>query len=251
MKIRKHLPIFSLILLLMTGLTAKAQTLSGNQILEKVDENYGSDNKIMVATMVIHGRRGTREVTSKTWVKGDDQSFTEYLAPAREKGTKMLKLEDQLWMYSPSTDRTIQISGHMLRQSVMGSDLSYEDMMEDPKLQNMYNAQVAGEESYMDRPCWVLELTSIKEDIAYHSRKIWVDKERFVALKEDRFAQGGKLLKTTEVKKVEKMDNRWVPTHAVFKDVLKAGEGTEFIVESMEFNAKIPDYIFTKAALRR
>jgi len=243
--------IFPLILMMTAGLTGQEQLPDGDWILEKVDENYGSDNKIMTATMVIHGRRGSREVTSKTWVKGDDQSFTEYLAPPREKGTKMLKLGDQLWMYSPSTDRTIQISGHMLRQSVMGSDLSYEDMMEDPKLQNMYSAQVTGEESYMDRPCWVLELTSMKEDIAYHSRKIWVDKERFVALKEDRFARGGKLLKTTEVKKVEKMDNRWVPTHALFRDVLKSGQGTEFVVGSMEFNAEIPDYIFTKAALRR
>jgi len=246
-----RISLYSLIILLIFGLPGKAQTPSGEWILEKVDENYGSDNKIMISTMVIHGRRGTREVTSKTWVMGDDKSFTEYLAPAREKGTKMLKLEDQLWMYSPSTDRTIQIAGHMLRQSVMGSDLSYEDMMEDPKLQNMYNAEVTGEESYMDRPCWVLELTSFKEDIAYHSRKIWVDQERFVMLKENRFAKGGKLLKTTEITKVEEMNNRWVPTHAMFKDVLKSGEGTEFIVESMEFNAEIPEYVFTKAALRR
>jgi outer membrane lipoprotein-sorting protein len=251
MKNVTHILIFPLILLMIAGLTGQDQVPEGEWILEKVDENYGSDNKIMTATMVIHGRRGSREVTSKTWVKGDDQSFTEYLAPPREKGTKMLKLGDQLWMYSPSTDRTIQISGHMLRQSLMGSDLSYEDMMEDPKLQIMYSAQVTGEENYMDRPCWVLELTSIKEDIAYHSRKVWVDKERFVTLKEDRFARGGKLLKTTEIKKVEKIDNRWVPTHALFKDVLKSGKGTEFVVDSMIFNAEIPEYIFTKAALRR
>lgn len=250
----KHLTrfrIIPLILMLLTGLNGKAETPSGDWILEKVDENYGSDNKIMVATMVIHGRRGTREVTSKTWIKGDDKSFTEYLAPPREKGTKMLKLGDQLWMYSPSTDRTIQISGHMLRQSVMGSDLSYEDMMEDPKLQNMYNAEVKGEKAYLGRPCWVLELTSFKEDIAYYSRKIWVDKKRFVALKEDRFARGGKLLKTTEVKEVKKVEDRWVPARALFKDVLKTGKGTEFILESIQFNAEIPAYIFSKAALRR
>jgi hypothetical protein len=37
-----------------------------------------------------------------------------------------------------SVDRTIQIAGHMLRQSVMSSDMSYEDLMEDPKLVNLY-----------------------------------------------------------------------------------------------------------------
>ncbi len=230
---------------------AAVQTPSGDWILQKVDENIGSDNKISHSLMIIHGRRGSRSIESKSWIQGDEKSFTEYLAPPREAGTKMLKLEDQLWTYSPSTDRTIRISGHMLRQSVMGSDLSYEDLMEDRKLTNIYEAKVIGEEEYDGRPCWVLELTAKEEDVAYHSRKVWVDKERFVSLKEDRFAKGGKLLKRTEVKDVQRLEGRWVPKKIVFKDMLKTGEGTEFILEDVQFNAVIPDYIFTKAALRR
>lgn len=227
------------------------QPPSGDWILQKIDENIGSDNKITQGKMIIHGRRGSRTIESKSWIQGDDQSFTEYLSPPREKGTKMLKIGDELWTYSPSTDRTIRISGHMLRQSVMGSDLSYEDLMEDRRLQNEYDAEVEGEENMGERPCWVLMLTAKKEDIAYHSRKIWVDKERFVALREERYAKSGKLIKTTQVKEVRRIDGRWVPGDMVFKDELKAGEGTEFIIESIEFNADIPDYVFSKASLRR
>ena len=223
---------------------------SGEDILKRVDANIGSDNKISVAEMTIHGRRGSRSIKSKSWLQGQEKSFTEYLAPPREAGIKMLKLDDQLWTYIPSTDRTIKISGHMLRQSVMGSDLSYDDMMEDPKLLNLYEANVIGEEILLDRPCWVLELTAIKEEISYHSRKIWVDKERYVSLKEDRFARSGKLLKTFEVKEIKRIQNRWIPAHMVFKDALKSGKGTEFILESIEFNASIPEHIFTKASLR-
>ena len=228
-----------------------AQVPSGDWILQKVDENIGSDNKISHSLMIIHGRRGSRSVESRSWIQGDEKSFTEYLAPPREAGTKMLKLEDQLWTYSPSTDRTIRISGHMLRQSVMGSDLSYEDLMEDRRLTNIYDAKMIGEEEYEGRACWVLELTAKEEDVAYNSRMIWVDKERFVALKEDRFAKGGKLLKRTEVKDVQRIEGRWVPKKIVFKDMLKTGEGTEFILEDVQFNAEIPDYVFTKASLRR
>jgi outer membrane lipoprotein-sorting protein len=230
---------------------ALAQAPSGDWILQKVDENIGSDNKISHSLMIIHGRRGNRSIESRSWIQGDEKSFSEYLAPPREAGTKMLKLEAQLWTYSPSTDRTIRISGHMLRQSVMGSDLSYEDFMEDRKLTTIYDAKVIGEEEYDGRPCWVLELTAKEEDVAYHSRKVWVDKDRFVSLKEDRFAKGGKLLKRTEVKDVQRLEGRWVPKKIVFKDMLKTGEGTEFILEDVQFNAEIPDYIFTKAALRR
>ena len=201
--------------------------------------------------MIIHGRRGSRTVEAKSWQRKMDEAFTEYLAPPREKGIKMLKLGDQLWMYSPSTDRTIMISGHMLRQSVMGSDLSYEDMMEDPLMQNVYTAEVTGEEAINGRMCWILNLTAKKHDVAYHSRKVWVDKERYIMLKENRYAKSGRLLKTTEIHEVMQEGGRWVAKSALFKDVLKEGKGTEFLIDSIEFNADMPDYIFSKASLRR
>jgi outer membrane lipoprotein-sorting protein len=232
------------------GLALAGQAPDGEAILRRADENMGSDNKITTSTMIIHGRRGSRSVRARSWIRGRTESFTEYLDPPRDKGTKMLKLQDQLWTYTPAADRTILISGHMLRQSVMGSDLSYEDMMEDPRLASLYTATIAGEETSEGRPCWVLDLVSRDEDIAYFKRKIWVDKERDVVLREERFAKSGKLLKTTEVRSVERQGGRWVPTRVVFKDALKEGEGTEFVLESIEFDAAIPDYIFTKASLR-
>jgi hypothetical protein len=36
-----------------------------------------------------------------------------------------------------------------------------------------------------------------------------------------------------------------------FKDVLKKGDGTQFTIDSIEFNAKVPEHIFSKASLRR
>jgi outer membrane lipoprotein-sorting protein len=239
-----------LITLLLTPMAWTQTPPTGEEILRRVDANIGSDNKIATSEMIIHGRRGSRSIKSKSWIYGEEKSFTEYLAPAREAGTKMLKLEDQLWTYIPSTDRTIKISGHMLKQSVMGSDLSYEDMMEDPELLNLYDANVIEEETFLDRPCWVLELTAKVEEISYYSRKIWVDKERYVSLKEERFARSGKLLKIFEVKEIRRIQNRWVPTHMVFKDALKSGKGTEYFIESIEFNADIPEALFTKASLR-
>ena len=247
---RKPISLFIQVILL-TSSAAMAQAPSADWIIEKVDENIVSGNKIFVIEMTIHGRRGSRTIKSKSWISGTEQAFTEYLSPARERGTKMLKLGEQLWTYYPSTDRVIRISGHMLRQSLMGSDLSYEDMMEDPELQKLYLAQVSGEENYLERPCWVLDLSARKGDVAYHSRKIWVDKERFVVLKENRYARSGKLLKTTEVKSVIRVENRWVQNIIVFKDVLKKGKGTEFVIESVEFDVDIPGHIFSKAALRK
>jgi len=227
------------------------QPLSAAQILKKIDDNRVTDNKIIVSEMIIHGRRESRSVKSKSWIEGVTRSFTEYLEPARDKGTKMLKLANELWTYTPSTDRTIKISGNLLRQSVMGSDLSYEDMMEDPLLSHLYEAKMAGEDTSGNRPCWILQLSAKKEDVAYYTRTVWVDRERFVILKEDMYARSGKLLKTLDVKSVRWIEERWVQDKIVYRDVMKTGDGTEFNIESIEFNAAIPDYVFSKASLRR
>lgn len=241
---------FWIVILIFSWNILSFQNPTGDWILRKVDENITSENKIITAKMIVHLRRTSRTMEFKSYIQGTEKAFTEFLSPPREKGTKMLKLKDQLWMYSPWTERTILISGHMLRQSVMGSDLSYEDMMEDPKLSNSYNAEILKEEKFLNSNCWVLQLRAKSENVAYPLRKIWVDKEKFVILKEERYARSGTLLKMAEVKSIKKVQNRWIPERAIYKDMLKSGEGTEFIIDSIEFNANIPEHIFTKASLK-
>ncbi len=233
----------------LAGLQANGQ--NAGMILDRIDKNMASENRIVESTMIIHGKRTSRTITSRSWSVSNLKSFTEYLSPEREKGTKMLKLENQLWIYAPSTDRTIQISGHMLRQSVMGSDLSYEDMMDNRKLTDIYQAKVTGNEKIGERTTVVLELTAKVEDVAYYSRKLWVDAERYIPLKEELFAKSGQLLKRTELSDVKQIQGRWFPTVVRFKDMLKEGDGTEYRITSIKFNQDIPDYLFTKAALKQ
>lgn len=220
-------------------------------VLRGIDQNMASNNQVIVSTMVIHGRRTSRSITAKSWTEGSDKSFTEYLAPAREKGTKMLKIDDQLWMYSPQSDRVIRISGHMLRQSVMGSDLSYEDMMEDRKFDEIYSAKIIDEELIDKHDCWIMELSAKVDDLAYHSQKLWVDKEYMVPRKQQLFAKSGKMLKVIELSDIFQIDGRWYPKRMLFQDVLLKGKGTEFLIESIEFDKNIPTHLFSKASLRK
>lgn len=222
-----------------------------NKILDKVDKNMTSSNRVFESEMIIHGRRTSRSITSRSYSAGNKQAFTEYLSPAREQGTKMLKLENELWIYSPSTDRIIQISGHMLRQSVMGSDLSYEDMMDERKMTEIYAARISGDETIEGRKTWVMELTARVEDVAYYSQKLWVDTERFIPLRQEMYAKSGQLLKRATLSDVKQIQGRWFPMTIVYKDVLKEGDGTEFRMTSVKFDQQIPDYIFTKAALKQ
>lgn len=243
--------IYITLIVILFGSILVTNAQDGAEILKKVDANMSSDTQVSESQMIIHGKRKSRTVVSKGYSEGDKRSFSEYLSPAREKGTKMLKLEDRLWIYSPSTDRTIQLSGHMLRQSVMGSDLSYEDMMEDRKLVDMYNVIVAGEEIIDGRKVWILDMNAKVEDVAYVKRKAWIDQERFVPLKEELYAKSGQLLKQVVMSDIARIDGRWYPKKMNYKDVLKDGKGTDFVVIYIKFNEKIPEHLFSKAALKQ
>ena len=245
----KHL-FFNLFFLIAIFSANAQKSPDANTILDKVDQNMTAKSQIITAKMEISSARATRTMEMKSWTVGDKKSFTEYLAPAREKGTKMLKMNNQLWIYSPSTDRTIQISGHMLRQSVMGSDLSYEDMMSDKKMTEQYKAEVTGEEIMDGRKCWILTLKAIVPEVNYYSQKVWVDQERNVLLQAQLFAKSGKLLKQISFSNIEKVQNRWYPKVFVYKDMLKDGKGTRMTITSVQLDANIPESVFNKGNLK-
>ncbi len=226
------------------------QDITVDYIINQIDFNLNSDNRVLTSKMIVHGRRTSRTIVSKNWIVGTDKAFTEYLSPPREAGSKMLKLENILLTYAPQTDRIIQISGHMLRQSVMGSDFSYNDIMEDKPLDELYIAKLEGEEYVNDRKCYVLYLESKVDGISYPKRREWVDQEYFLPIKEELYAKSGKLLKSTSMDGIKKIGDRWFPTRFIFKDELKRNsKGTEWIIDDIQFDVEMPASLFTKSNL--
>ena len=231
---------------------AQKSEMSVKDIIKEMDKNMNAKSRILTSKMIVHGRRSSRTIESKSWVVGIDKAFTEYLSPPREAGTKMLKLGDKLWTYSPQTDRVIQISGHMLRQSVMGSDMSYNDMMEDKPMEELYEATVERSIEINGRDHWVIILESKIKGLAYPKRKAWIDKEYLLPMKEELYAKSGKLLKTSTMSDVKKVQGRWFPSRFNFRDELKRNsKGTEWVIDKIEFDIEISKSRFSKALLRK
>ena len=87
------------------------------------------------------------------------------------------------------------------------------------------------------------------EGLAYQTRRAWVDAERFVPLREDLLAKSGRFLKTMQLSDVREVEGRWARMHAAYRDVMKTGGGTEFVIRTITFGAPLPGYLFSKAAL--
>lgn len=241
-----------IILIILFSFAFGQNEITVEEIIQAMDDNLNAKSRILTSKMVVHGRRASRTIESKNWVVGTDLAFTEYLSPPREAGTKMLKVGDKLWTYSPQTDRVIQISGHMLRQSVMGSDMSYKDMMEDESFTDLYRATLEGSEIIGGRDHWIMVMDAKKKGLSYPKRRAWIDKEYLLPMKEELYAKSGKLLKTSTMDGIKKVQGRWFPSRFIFKDELKRNsKGTEWIIDEIEFDSEIPNSRFSKALLRK
>ncbi|SVE15244.1 uncharacterized protein METZ01_LOCUS468098, partial [marine metagenome] len=159
------------------------ENITVDELIAAMDANLYAKSQVYISKQIIHGRRTSRTIEAKIWVVGIDKAYMEYISPPREAGTKMLKVGDNLWTYSPQTDRVIQISGHMLRQSINGSDMSYNDMMEEQPLQEIYKATLEGVEIINGRKHHVLLLEAKITGLSYPKRRAWVDAEYFLPMK--------------------------------------------------------------------
>lgn len=214
-------------------------------------------------TMIIHVRKQVRTKKLVSWAQGRTKSFAEFTYPARDKGVKYLKIDDNMWMYLPSVEKIIKISGHMLRQSMMGSDFSYEDALESNKLREKYSIKLIGEETVsinekigkkeriVKYPCYVLDLTAKVKEVTYWRRKIWVHKGTFVPVKEELFAKSGKKLKVTTLSRIEKYGKRYYPLYMTMKNLLRKDSLTEMYVTKAQFDLKLPAGIFTQRNLKK
>ena len=201
-------------------------------------------------TLAIYSGDTVRTKEMRATAMGTSKAIAEFTNP-EDKGTKFLKIDKNLWIYFPSEQDTVKISGHMLKEGMMGSDVSYQDALESDDLFKKYSVTVSGEEAVDGRPCYVLTLNATVKDVQYETRKMWVDEERFVALKQEMYAKSGKLLKVSRVLEVQQIGDRFFPVKEEISDQLKQGSRTQFIMRDVRLDAPVSESIFSLRNLGR
>ena len=228
---------------------AAAFDMTAEEIINMRDDNEYFDTAEMEADMIIAS--GKRIITKTMVALSDRKNSLVEFTNSQDRGTKFLKREDDLWMFFPDAEEIIKISGHMLNQGMMGSDFSYQDVMESDKLTDLYDFEIIKEEELDGRPCYVLEgIAREGVKVSYYRRVSWVDKERFIGLKEELYAQSGRLLKETKINKIEEIEGRWVAVDSVMENKLRKDTYTQFILTQITFNPEIPEETFSLQNLR-
>lgn len=233
---------------------AGAQTLAGApsaaEVLARIDANQAFRSIEYTGRMEIRLGKELRVKSMKVWAMGSDKAFVEFTNP-EDAGTRMLKLDKNLWIYFPKEQDTVPISGHLLKDGMMGSDLSYEDALESDELSSMYTASLTGESTIDGRHAYTVELKAKSTKAKYDKRVLTVDAERFVVLSEEMFARSGRLLKSMVAKEVKRIGDRWYATSVVMVDKLRKDSSTTMVMESLKLDVAIDPGLFTRAALEK
>jgi outer membrane lipoprotein-sorting protein len=224
--------------------------LTGEEIIKRVEKNELYEKIEYRGKMTIKKGDKIRTKLMHVYAEGEEKALIEFTNP-EDRGTKYLKLSGELWIYFPDAEEIIKISGHMLKRSMMGSDFSYEDALENESLLKRYRVTLLGSEMVNERDCYVLELNAIEKKTTYAKQKLWVDKEIFVILKTELYALSGKLLKDMILEDVKKYGDRYFATKLTMTDMVTKDSSTTFEMEDINFNADLPDDIFTKRRLER
>lgn len=230
---------------------APAPALTGAQILQKVDHNLTFDTRTAVMTMTVAKRNREKQYELRSFSHGAEKAAIEFAAPARDKGTKLLKLEDQLWMYLPAIEKVLRISGHMTRQGLMGSDFSYEDIMEANALARLYDVESFAASELDERKCWRLMLRAKGPEVTYARRVMWVDQQSFVPLKQEMYAASGGLIKVWTMSDIRLIGNRYTPLVMQARDMISGGSETTIKFLAVEYSVKLPTEVFSKRWLER
>lgn len=220
------------------------------EILARVDANMSFASIRYSARIEITSGGETRTKSMTALAQGSDKAFVEFTNP-EDRGTRYLKLGKDLWMWFPREADTVKISGHLLKEGMMGSDLSYEDALESKDLSARYAASVRGREAVDGRDCWVVELRAKVATAPYDRRLLWIDAERWTSLKEEMYAKSGKLLKTSRVLETRRIGERWFPVRSELVSALRKDSRTVFELDKVELDPALDPRQFTMAALTR
>ena len=236
----------AVLLLLVAATAAFAQ--NAEDIVRRLEANQRFRTQEAEGALIITDRFGSRTKTFVSYAEGRERMLLAFTNP-EEKGQKILRLQDEIYLYFPDAEEVVRLQGSALKEAVMGSDFSYEDLTGEKSVLDLYNVRLLGSEQLGGREQHLLELKAKERGVAYPLQKLWVDAVEFIPRRAEYYALSGRLLKTLEVLEVRQVAGRSVMSRAIMRDALKKSSSTEFRVDRVKLDETLPKNIFSLEAL--
>ncbi|MBN2352816.1 MAG: outer membrane lipoprotein-sorting protein [Spirochaetales bacterium] len=238
-----------LALLVVLPATVFAQ-MTAEEVVRRLEKNEVYTSSKSSGKLLITNQFGTKTKTFTAASQGAEKLLLEF-TNKEERGQKILRLNDQIFVYYPRSNSVVSMQGGALKDSIFGSDFTYEDLTGEKSILNLYKVEFAqpSTETVDGVQCYHLRLTGITS-VAYPFQELWVETARLVRRKAVFFSLTREPLKEMEVKETKEVSGKIFPSRFVITDLIKKNSSTEFALDSIQINPRLDARQFSLERLK-
>lgn len=243
---------------------AWSATVDAMQVMERNTAVTRFSTSEAMAEFVLENKEGarrTRQAAMATKLQPnqvDTMRLVRFDAPADIKGTSTLLIErsgkdDDMWVYLPAMKKVRRLVASNKRDSFIGTDFSYGDVM-GHRVQD-WKHSLQADQMRDGVPHYVVESLpasdAIKSESAYSKRVTWIRKDNFSTSYVETFDLGGQPYKRftfSDTKLVDAANGKWQPMRAVGAN-LQTGHSTTITFTDFRVGGTVADDKFSPNSL--
>ncbi|MFM2139203.1 MAG: hypothetical protein RJA57_1510 [Bacteroidota bacterium] len=233
-------------------LTGTAISQDAREIVRRSDEKARGSTSIASVTIQIVRPKWTREMTVRSWSKGNSLSMILVTAPVKDKGIVFLKRDREVWNWIPSIERNIKLPPSMMSQSWMGTDFTNDDLVKEASIVSDYSHRLSGDTILAGRSCYQLCLIPLPHaSVVWGEVILWIDRTDYLLMRAEYYDEEHHLVNTLITGDIRLLGGRLLPGRMEMIPADKPGQRTILQYQSLTFDIPIDDRFFTTQNMPR
>lgn len=259
MKASRYFALLAVIVLVVANVvTATAEDVT--EIMKKTHlmTYYAGDDGVSEVHMRIIDKRGRERIKQFVMLRLDEeeggrQKYYMYFKKPSDIARLTFMVHktpdgnDRRWIYVPAVDLIKPISADDKNISFVGSHFSYEDVSGRHWTEDEH--RLLGDSTIDGRAVFVVESIPRKAYKGFARKVSYIDRERYLPLREEYFDKKGRLARVFRAEKVEEVDGIVTMTVRSMENV-KNGGRTVIEFSNIDYNVGIDGSIFTERYLK-
>ena len=240
------------IFLLLGAHPVRGETLTADDILNKVDDLYRGTSSYGMMTMEVVTAHWKRTLSLEFWSKGKDKSLIRILSPLKEKGTATLRAGNEIWNYLPKVNRVIKLPSSMMSASWMGSHFTNDDLVKESRFADDYNCRITFQGPRKGEN--VIELSCIPRPdapVVWGKVEIVVRQSDYLPIVINYYDEGLRPARSMTFSKFAKMTGRTLPAVLTLVPVDKPREKTVVVYDKITFDLSLNNEVFSIRNLQK
>lgn len=200
--------------------------------------------------MTIKTPNWDRTLEIQSDVEGKKLALSTITSPAKEKGIRTLRIENNMWNYFPKLKRKVAVSSSMLLASWMGSDFTNDDILKASSMAEDYDHKFLPNENLQGTDFRVIENKAKSEaKVMWPKIKTYASKVDCLPRQYHYFDKQNELKRILYFDEIKTFDDHKVPTHWVMVPQNDKTKKTTIIYKKISFKTSFKANHFTQKNL--